>query len=460
MDLEIETKNNSPIKTIEKKERPKKYFTITSLNSTTNLTTDQIFKIFKNNNDDIIYSIMENNKDIIERDALCRCISMTSTKNFYSRKCKGCQIITRLIKTNNLKSNRIEIFSGREKNKHIYVKLYHCKSLGYTYEERLKLLLSYLDSNLKNIEKIKTNIDYFYTENKNYNYIINSIIVNTVLKNEKLYNYNKFLWSFICNYNLTIITKVNTYSNLKDLCNSPYYSNYSSPLANLKVTKTLSINCVHSIVKQLVYYFYVLKNYYYIHGCPSLRYISFASEKHTINKETFTLKLSIESSGFSSINYNNKRFSCKKNENVINSGVPVEKINVFVNGSESYLKHHTTDTSYDKISILFYKIGIKGDIFNKIRNNYGIPICYKSFDIICFLISLIAEPCFYNTFTTCEKLMYIWKNLWNLEEYENLMKDIKNMNKNNHKNIFNIVKKYYLRFDAVDYLYHTLFNID
>ena len=310
---------------------------------------------------------------------------------------------------------------------------------------------------MRNIEKIKISNQYYFTENKEYNYVINSILINIILKEEKLYIYNKFLWSFICSYNLSILSKVNTYSSLKDLCNSPYYSNYSSPLSNLKVTKTLSKNCVESIFKQLIYYFYILKKYYYIHGNPSIKYISFSNEKHSFNNETFALKLSIESSGYSSINFRNSRYTCCKEENIINYGIPVEKINVFINGSESYFKHHEIEESYDKISILFYKIGIKSDVFSKMRNNYGIPICYKSFDIVCFLISFIAEDCFYNTFTTCEDLYSSWKNLWNTEEYENLMNDIKNLKKNNHKNIYNIIKKYYIRFDAIDYLYNQVF---
>ncbi len=113
---------------------------------------------------------------------------MTSTKNYYNKKCKGCQIISRLIKTNYLESSKIELFSGREKNKFIQVKIYNYKNIEYKLEKNIKLLLKYINSNLKNIEKIKNNAEYYFTENKEYNCINNSIKVTSILKNEKFYN--------------------------------------------------------------------------------------------------------------------------------------------------------------------------------------------------------------------------------------------------------------------------------
>ena len=62
MELEIKNESNSPIKTIEKIQKSKIYFTINKLTHTLELTTDQIFKIFKNNNNDILEKNIRNKR--------------------------------------------------------------------------------------------------------------------------------------------------------------------------------------------------------------------------------------------------------------------------------------------------------------------------------------------------------------------------------------------------------------
>ena len=317
-------------------------------------------------------------------------------------------------------------------------------------------LLNYISKSNENIEKYDNDILYFSTENLNYNYIINSIIKNKILKDNKLSLYDNFIWSFICYSDITLIKRKPTYKNIKQLCNNPHYSNYMSPHLNIKKDFHLSKNIVLSITKQLVYYLHTLHKHYFIHGEPSIKYFSFLNEKSMIFGETHILKLIIDSSPFSSINYENKRFFfCE--ERVKNFGLPLEKLEVFINGSKNYLDHSDINQEYDKISILFYKIGNKSQNFIKLRNNYGIPFCYKSFDFVCFMISLIKNKYFYKSFSELEEIFNIWKNLWIVEDFENLMLDIEKMRKNNFENILEIIKKYHIRFDALDYFYNNLF---
>ena len=131
MELEIKSESHSPIKTLEQPIKSKVYFSINKLTSSMQLTTDQIFKIFKNNNSDIIDVLIQENKNIIEKDINCRCSSMTSRHLNYNRKCKGCQIISRLIKTNFLEKKDIEIFSGRLKNSIITVENHNYQKCNY-----------------------------------------------------------------------------------------------------------------------------------------------------------------------------------------------------------------------------------------------------------------------------------------------------------------------------------------
>jgi len=458
MELEIKDEKKSPIKTIAKKEKSKVYFTINRLTSSLPLTTDQIFKIFKNNNSDILDSLLENNKNILEKDTNCRCVSMIRKKNNYSRKCKGCQIISRLIKTNYLQSREIEIFSGRYKNLFLYIDPHiFTKEISYQRKELVDKILNYFKSNLSNLESYSSDISYYKTENSQYNYLINSIIMNANLKEEKISLQNNFLWGFMCNNTFTLIKKISIFKNLDQLCSSPYYSNYSSPILSSQERK-LSKSTVYMIMKQLSYLLKILSKHYFVHGEPSVDSISYVSEKINIKDETFPLKIVMDLSPYSSQNYKGSRYFYKLDNKFLNLGVPFEKIDVHINGSKSYFIHNNITSKYDEISILYYKIGNRSKIFNKMRNDCGIPVCYKSFDLVCFLISFIKDEYFFKTFKECDKLLEIWKFLWKTDEYDSVMEDIKKLEHNNFDEIFNLVKKYYIRFDALEYFFHELFN--
>ena len=458
MELEIKDETISSIQTINKKEKTKVYFTIDRLTSTLPLTTDQIFKIFKNNNTDILEMITKDNKDILESDSSCRCYSMRKRKNNYSRKCKGCQIISRLIKTNYLNTDEIEIFSGRNKN--MFIQIYTgdlVKEIKYNRKKIVDNILHYFFQNLMSLESYDENVCYYSTENKEYNYIINSIIMNTILKEERIALYNNFLWGFSCNSTITLMRKLSIFRNLEQLCGSPYYSNYSSPILSSQERK-ISKNTVHMIIKQLIFLLKTLSKHHFIHGDPSIDYISYTSEKITILDETFPLKIVLDVSCQTSQNYDNKRYFCNLENRYLNFGVPFEKIDVHINGSKNYFIHYNILSNYDKLSILYYKIGNRSKIFNKMRNEYGIPICYKSFDLICFLISFVKDKYFFDTFIECDRLVEIWKLLWKTDEYNSLMRDIEDLEENTYDAIFSVIKKYHIRFDAIEYFYNEIFK--
>lgn len=456
--LEIKEDSNTPIQTINKKEKPKVYFTINKLTSDLSLTTDQLFKIFKNNNTDLLDTLITENKNIIEKDSSCRCYSMMKRKNNYSRKCKGCQIISRLIKTNYLESEEIEIFSGRFKNMSLrIISNYFLKEIEYNQRRIVDNMLYYFFSNMRNIESYDMDVEHFSTENPECNYLVNSLIMNTVLKEEKVYLYNNFLWGFICNSIFTHIEKSSTFNNLDQLCSSPYYSNYSSPILSSQERK-LSKNTVYMIIKELTFLLKTLSKNYFIHGNPTTGSISYMSEKITIKEETYPLKIVMKLSEYSSMNYKKKRYFHNLNNKFLNFGIPFEKIDVHINGSKSYFIHHSILNNYDEISILFYKIGNKSTIFNKMRNEYSIPICHKSYDFVCFLISFIKDNLFFKTFIECEKLVKTWKFLWKTDEYESLMNDIESLEENCYEYISLLVKKYYIRFDALEYFYNEIFS--
>ena len=109
---------------------------------------------------------------------------------------------------------------------------------------------------------------------------------------------------------------------------------------------------------------------------------------------------------------------------------------------------------YDNSRIYSYKIGNQIENFTKLRNFYGVPICHDSFDFVLFLTCLVINNNFIY-FNQCKEYQ-IWKGLWMKEEYPILTEDLKKISVNNYKNIINILKKYHIRFDAVEYFYQSI----
>ena len=52
--------------------------------------------------------------------------------------------------------------------------------------------------------------------------------------------------------------------------------------------------------------------------------------------------------------------------------------------------------------------------------------------------------------------MKIWKLLWKTDEYDSIMKDISEIKYNTFDSIFLVIKKYHIRFDALEYFYNQI----
>jgi len=111
---------------------------------------------------------------------------------------------------------------------------------------------------------------------------------------------------------------------------------------------------------------------------------------------------------------------------------------------------------FENGKIMYYLLGKEADKFLYFRRHYGATIMYQSFDIICFIVSLMIENYFYHTVKNNKKLNNIWSNLWLKDELEDLEKDIKECKNNNFNSVFTILRKYYIRSDIIEYLEYNL----
>ena len=456
--LVIGSVSNSPVKTLEKN-KPKSRFLIKHLTSTLPLNTDQMFKMMSNNNLEILENL--DNKIKIPTDKNCGYFSMTKkTKGCYNNRCKGCQIIYRLIKPPLLESDTIELYYGKKKGKKL--KVTTSNYFTSNYEENLisKSLNLYLAKDIKSIYCNKTlskDMSFFSTRNKWFNYIIVSIIMNQVLLKKEIFLSNSFIWSFICRGRITILNLEREYKTIEDLTKNPYYSNYSSPIITKIVNKNLSVSTVENIIKQLVVLLKNLESCFFTHSEASIDFISYSSESVTLKfKErmiTFPFKISLNPSCYSSISYDMKRFFFTQ-KRIKNYGLPIQKLDFYFNGTKNNLKKNKKlnfHEDYENFRITGYKIGNKSEVFLETIRNNGVPLFNKSFDFICFLTSYISDKNFFYTFKEKKEYLKIWKGLWKKEEYSLLMKDIENLKDSQFKSVYSVVKKYYIRFDALEY---------
>ena len=452
--LTIKEVSKSPLKTIDKIKKSKN----TDLDDLTYelpLTTDEILILFNKNNKQIMLNLI-NSKDLYTYDWSCP-YSRQTTRYYFNQRCKGCQILYRLRKGNLQNPNEIEIYSGSKKGSKFLLEKYDFFKDDYLENlETEEISISVFKSLNPVFFHCSKKISYFNIENSKVNYITQSLIYNQIMKQENLELYNNYIWSFICGNKIHLIHQKSNIPDLKELSGNPLFSIFHSPNRDIEKFKTNGISkiVVLAILKQLIFTYKILGKYHFIHSKPGKEFYHFSPEPVTINKETFPLKLIIECHSYTATSYQGKRFYCSSVGNFHHHGIPLESIDVDVNGTTSFCNNKNFPSRYNNKRILFYKIGKRSEVFLKIRNHHGIPICYQSFDFVMFLISLVIQEEFY-VFKEMKEYK-LWKGLWKLEEYPELENKLFALEKNNFENIYNIVKDFHIRFDAHEFFFQSL----
>ena len=452
--LTIKEVSKSPLKTIAKVNKNKN-MDIKELTYELPLTTDDIFKLFYKNNQQIMTNLI-NSKDLYISDWSCP-YSRETGRYYFNQRCKGCQILYRLRKGNSQNPDEIEIYSGSKKGNKLLLEKFDFFKDDYIANLETKEIAYSLFKSLNPIyfHHLKKT-SYFNIENCKVNYITQSLIYNQIMKQENLEFYNNYTWSYICGNKIHLLQEKNTISDLKELSGNPLFSIFHSPNRDIEKFRTNGISkiVVLSILKQLTMTLKIMSKYHFIHSRPSKQYYHFIPEPTTINKETFPMKLILECHDYSSITYQEKRFYCSSVGNFHHHGIPIESFDVDVNGSQSYCDNKNFSSDYNSKRILFYKIGKRSEVFLKIRNQYGIPICYHSFDFVLFLTSLVIQEEFY-VFKEMKEYK-LWKGLWKNDEYPYLETKLFSLETNDFDSIFSVVKDYYIRFDALQFFFKSL----
>ena len=240
---------------------------------------------------------------------------------------------------------------------------------------------------------------------------------------------------------------------LKEISQNPSLAK-NSPLAKKTIYNNLNEKIVKDIFLQLTVLCYFYSKYKFNHGEPSINYINFSPSSvnfvfqdiHIVSK----IKLVLCPSTHSSITYNNTRYYYYKDKDL--------KDTIYIENKDIGLDEQNYSGDYNKHRIVYYKIGNCSAKFLESKTYSG-NTNFQSFDFIIFFASLITDKYYFDSFKENPKLLYIWKKLWKKDEYDRIMKDLKSIQRNNFLNVFNVVKKYYVREDALQFSAGCLYDL-
>lgn len=364
--------------------------------------------------------------------------------NTRNQKCFECNLLSSFFTKDIIETeeSEIEIMAGEFRGDFLQIKINSSVDNKYQY-------CKYVNNIIEDKE-----ITYYFTNDENLNRACINIIMLELMKIKNFNFYNNFLTYFICGQKIVNINLKYDYENIIKLAENDLFDTKKD------ITRDILI-C-------LIIFCDFFSIYHFCHNEPCFDFIKFNNgfNNFVYDQKEFYIPflMTIEPSVYSSINYNQNRYFCKNlyDKKEWNSS-PVESFDVDINGTKNYKKIELDipyNKTYDQYRILFYKIGNKSKDFIYARRKLGLTFFHQSFDIICFIVSLLMEECFNHYFFSDYKLINLWKGLWRREDYSKLneeisMKRIKK-NKNDFDSVFSIVKKYYIRIDALKYLYNNL----
>jgi hypothetical protein len=417
-----------------------------------NKKSKDIFNLLRNN---IGKKINFSNKDIN-----CLSESMRNDNHLIrSQKCEECKKISLFLSHAVLEDcDEIEVKFGKYKGEYLnfYRSFYNFGEIDYSSKDKniSNNLNKQINLFLIDFYQIK-NIFYYPVKNKFLNLSLISIIMKNIAEAKNFPNYHRFLNFFICHNHINITSLKYETEHLNSLIHNPIYVSPS------KKNSVINRDIVKSILQQIILFYMFYDKFYFCHNEASIEFLKFNSELNNIEYEgkeiIAPLKVFIIPSGYSSISLYNSdndiwsRYYYQEKNNILQCHNIVEDWYVTIEKNRKIVWD-----DYKNKKIIFYRLGRNAEKFIFARRNLGTPILYQSFDIICFICSLMAENYFSENIKNDKNLNLIWKNLWLEEDFSSLEKELKKLKNNNFNNIFNILKNYYIRSDALTYLKNKL----
>jgi len=382
--------------------------------------SDVIFEHWEVIKNGIIEELQNDNIDILTSKNCMNKSLLSKNRLLKSENCHGCKLVKQFMEEFYIdETKEIKIQTGDNRNSVIKI---------FSYNN--------IDKSLQHTGKTTR------TTNPFLNYVVVSCIMQKLLTDKNYPSFIPYLWSYTCNETFNILINIKHMKTLKEITMNPSLAK-SSPLARSTVHNVLNEKIMRDIFIQLVLLCYFFSRYRYSHGEPSINYINFSPRKANFAfqgiKVSSQITLNISPSTKSSIDYKDRRYGLNKTDR--------KYLDLPIESKDIGLDNLYYSGEYENHRIEYYKIGNQYQKYKElmVNGNY----LFESFDCIMFLSSLMSDTSFYDTFKD-SKFLSIWKNLWKIEEYDSLMKNL-TTSKSSFSEIFNIVKNYHIRQDALKY---------
>jgi hypothetical protein len=325
-----------------------------------------------------------------------------------------------------------------------------------------------------------TNVNYYSTRDilTNISIILLILRLYSIKKNFPLYI--DFIYFYNCTDTNFLIYLSQEFESIEEFNLDPNYNNSFSPIAQKRKVSEFSFDTVKDIIFQTVITLKFYGNLFFTHNELDYTKLRFSSKPIHVqyDKKIYIspFRCFIFPSAYSSICvYNSKekwwnRFFHQKTQFSKDERfeIPFEDVLFEMNGTKNYYNHDIVNISqyisspenYLQHRIFFYRLNNKMNYFLKLRRTNGSVFLLNSFDIITLLCSLMTLPYFYDSLLKNSDLSRIWYGLWRKSEGQKITQLLINQH---HPLKFDdvclIIKKFYIRFDGLEYLYRELDNL-
>ena len=216
---------------------------------------------------------------VLSVDDHCLCAEGWGERPFVNKNfCVGCELLRRVSK--GMKTSEdgiISIETGKYIGSKYIINNIRNYFSSFSYDETSKKINDKLSLNVD--LKINPHLKYFSTTSAVTNYISICCFIINKLSKSHFPTIPLYEWAYQCNKNVIIIENHPNLGvgSLSFLIENPEYNkSHVSPTAKKFQSSSLKNNVMISILKQLISTLHYLSAYGFLHGAPSLSYLSFS----------------------------------------------------------------------------------------------------------------------------------------------------------------------------------------
>ena len=328
-----------------------------------------------------------------------------------------------------------------------------------------------------------SNINWYVTSSQLTNISLVMLILKLYSIRKNFPIYLDFLNFYNCTETNFLIYVEQDYEDIDSFNRDPNFNVSYSPLAQKRVVTNFSVGVIRDILFQIVIALKFYGSLFFTHNECDWSKLRFSNHAVHVQYSTeegdsefiCSFKCYISPSVYSSISI----YDSEKNwwgrflhttggmRLTTSEKIPYDDYIIEMNGTRNYYLHDPFKVSkclpeekreyYEKHRIYFYRFNTKMEYFIKLRRDKGSVFGLNSFDVVTLFCSLMTIPYFSEPLMDNDELFRIWLGLWRKDEGRMITEILTSQKKPLlFDDICRIIRKFYIRFDALPYLYHSL----